>query len=298
MTKFAFAAVLALSSALPWTAAHAADPTPNCSRCAEWNTEQEPFALYGNSYYVGVHGLSSVLITSPAGHVLIDGDLPQSAPLVAAHIRALGFRVEDIKYILSSHAHFDHAGGIAQLQRWSGATVLGSPSNVQALAQGHTGKDDPQYGDSTGYEPVANTRAVRDGEVLRVGALAITAHWTPGHTPGGTSWTWQSCEDGVCKNMVYADSVTAFSNDSFKYLASPDYPNAAADVEHSIATLRNLPCDVLVSAHPEASDLWTRAARRAEMGSKAFIDTGACRRYADQMLEIWQERLAQEHAAH
>ena len=130
-----------------FTSAHAMprDPSP-CTQCAEWNVSQEPFRIYGNTYYVGVHGLSSILITSPQGHVLIDGDLPESAPKIAANIRALGFRIKDVKLILNSHVHYDHAGGIAELHRLSGATVAASKFTARALEIGRSGPDDPQYG--------------------------------------------------------------------------------------------------------------------------------------------------------
>src|SRR5262249_11540441 len=159
------------------------------------------FRVYGNTYYVGVRGLSSILITSGGGHVLIDGDLQESVPKIAASIRELGFRIEDVKLILNSHVHSDHAGGIAELQRLSGATVAASPSSAKVLREGHSGPDDPQYGTISGIPPVASVKVVRDGEKLQVGPLELTAHLTPGHTPGGTTWTWKSCENGWCLNM-------------------------------------------------------------------------------------------------
>src|SRR6185369_7959505 len=116
----------------------------------EWNIPQKPFKIYGNSYYVGTHGLGSVLIASTAGHVLIDGALPESVPEIVAHIKELGFRVEDIKLIVSSHVHFDHAGGISELQRLSGARVAASPWSAAVLKSGTMGRDDPQFGDPVG----------------------------------------------------------------------------------------------------------------------------------------------------
>lgn len=285
--KLSFAALASLLVSAPALA--------DCGNCAKWNTEQAPFALYGNSYYVGVHGLSAVLITSPAGHVLIDGGLPESAPLVEAHIRQLGFRPEDIKYILSSHPHFDHAGAIAELQRISGATVIASAASAQVLETGIAGKDDPQYWEEKPqFTPVAHVRVVRDGEVLQLGAAAFTVHQTFGHTPGSTSWSWQSCADGQCENMVYADSLSAVSNDTYKFI---DHPAYVAAMRHSFDVVAALPCDVLVSAHPEFSDLWEREARRAQLGPRAFIDSGACRKYADQARAGLAERLDEERKA-
>lgn len=239
----------------------------------EWLAPQDPFPIYGTTYYVGTHGISAVLITSPAGHILIDGGPPDADGQIAAHVRALGFKVEDIRYILNGHDHFDHAGGIAALQKMSGAVVLGSPASVAVLRSGQPDKRDAQLPNLEPLAPVANTRAVRDGEVVKLGPLAVTAHFTPGHTPGATSWTWESSEGGRTMHMVYADSLTAIAADGRSFSRNPLYPNARADIEHSMATLEKLPCDVLVSAHPDFSDLWERKARGA------FVDRDACRKY-------------------
>lgn len=247
---------------------------------AEWIAPQDPFPIYGNTYYVGTHGISAVLITSPAGHILIDGGPSAASAQIAAHIRALGFRVEDVRYILNSHEHFDHAGGIAALQKMSGAVVLGSPASVAVLKTGQPDKRDAQYPDLTPLAPIANTRAVHDGDVVKLGPLAVTARFTPGHTPGSTSWTWQSSEGGKTMHMVYADSLTALAADGRSFSRNPLYRNARADIEHSIATIEGLECDVLVSAHPDFADLWERKARQAAMKNEAFVDQDACHKYA------------------
>ena len=134
----------------------------------DWNDPQEPFAVFGDTYYVGTRGLSAVLITSPQGHILIDGGSPESAPMIAQHIRQLGFKPEDVKFILNSHDHFDHAGGISELQKLSGAVVLASVQGEKVLRSGKPSKGDPQYGDLRSMKPVANTRAVADGEVVKL----------------------------------------------------------------------------------------------------------------------------------
>ncbi|GGC84199.1 subclass B3 metallo-beta-lactamase [Undibacterium terreum] len=260
-----------------------------------WTTPQEPFRIFGNSYYVGVHGLSSVLVTSDQGHILLDGALPESADKIAASIRALGFKLEDVKFILNSHAHFDHAGGIAKLQRLSGATVAASPSAIQAMMQGHVGEDDPQAGNATPYPPVVGTRAVHDGETLTVGPLAVTAHFTPGHTPGGTSWTWKSCEGKRCASIVYADSINPVSVADFKFTDNDNYPNAIRDLEGSFATLSKLPCDILISVHPEFSGMWAKLARTTSEKNGFFVPR-ACRKYVGVFKESLRKRIAAEHS--
>lgn len=245
---------------------------------AEWEGAQDPFQLYGNSYYVGTQGLSSVLVTSEAGHVLIDGASPKSAVQIAAHIRKLGFKPEDIRYILVSHEHYDHAGGIAELQALSGATVITSPAAKLVLASGKADKGDPQFGyDMPDMKPLAPIRSVRDGESVALGSLSIKANYTPGHTQGGISWTWKAVENGRAMNMVYADSLNAIAGPGFRYSANTVYPTAKADIERSIARVAALPCDILVTAHPDAVDLIERQAK----GKAALVDQGACQRYAE-----------------
>ena len=154
------------------------DPPKQCSQCSAWNASLEPFRLFGNTYYVGTAGLSSVLITSERGHILLDGGLAESAEEIDRHIRRLGFRTEDVRLIVNSHAHFDHAGGIHALAAASGATVAASASGAKALNRGENTSDDPQYGfgrESNEFPQVKKVRVVKDGEVLRVGPLEITA---------------------------------------------------------------------------------------------------------------------------
>ena len=271
--------------------------TPPCKQCAEWNIPQDPVRIYGNTYYVGVHGLASILITSPRGHVLIDGGLPESAVRIATNVRSLGFRMEDVKLILNTHVHYDHAGGIAALQRMSGAEVAASGPTALALESGHSGPDDPQYGILPPIGKVTHVKVIKEGETLHVGPLALTAHLTPGHTPGGTSWTWQSCEDSRCLNIVYADSLSPISADNFRFSSTRTYPNVRQDFATSFATLSSLPCDILLTPHPDMSALWERLEKRDKGGdANALIDTTACKRYADTARANYEKRLKQEAA--
>ena len=286
--------LLAGHGALALAQTPATPATPDCEVCATWNADQAPFRIFGNTYYVGVQGLSSVLITSPQGHVLIDGGLPESAQKIIANIAALGFRIEDVKLILNSHGHIDHAGGLAELQQRSNALVAASPSSALDLASGEVGPDDPQYRALPKYPPVKDMRLARDGSHFNVGPIKLTAHATPGHTPGGLSWTWQSCDGPRCLDMVYADSINAVSRPGFKFSASREYPNALADFQRSFATLEKLPCDVLISAHPEASQLWQRLEASATAGSEAYIDPQACRAYVAAARSLLEARLEQE----
>ena len=297
-TKSTAASLLLATLLVILTSAHAQSTVnpANCPKCAEWSEPEAPFQVYGNTYYVGTKGLSSLLITSPDGHVLIDGDLEQSAQQIVANMRALGFRIEDVKLILNSHVHYDHAGGIAELHKLSRAPVAASPYTARALESGHPGKDDPQYDGALPIPKVSGVKVVDDGEMLHVGSLSLTAHFTPGHTPGGTTWTWRSCERGRCLNMVYADSLTPVSSDNFRFSDSKAYPNARQDFQKSFAILSALPCDILLTPHPGVSDLFGRLDKRDRGDPNAFVDPSACRRLADSAREDFEKRLASEAA--
>lgn len=283
---------LLLSFASATAAAHDYSPI-KCPRCEEWNRTQAPFKIFGNTYYVGTPGLSALLVTGPQGHVLLDAALPQSAPQIAANIRALGFKVEDIALIVNSHTHYDHSGGIAEMQHLSGARVVASAASAATLRTGVPQKDDPQYADQIAHPAIKVDRVevLRPGEALRVGSLALTPVSTPGHTPGGTSWTWQSCEAGRCLNMVYGDSLNPVSDDGFHF---SDSPGGVAAFQAGIDAFAALPCDILVTVHPESNDLLDRLKARAA-NPDAFIDRNACRDYAAYFKKKLAGRLEAEH---
>ena len=266
----------------------------DCERCEAWNQEQAPFQIYGNTYYVGPRGLSSVLITSPQGHVLIDGALPQSAPLIAKHVEQLGFKMSDVKIILNSHTHYDHAGGIAELQKLTGAKVVASDKAAPVLRSGRVGPDDPQVGHLLPFPAVANVVPLTRGQSVEVGSLKVSVIHTPGHAPGGTSWRWQSCEAGRCLNIVYSDSLNAVSDDAFKYSGDPRYPTAAKDLTSSMAAIAAAPCDVVITAHPELAGIWTVIDEQGKGDRAKLIDATACKRYADGAKQRLEQRLASE----
>ena len=278
-----------------------ADAPKECDSCAEWNVPQEPFRVFGNTYYVGVTGLGSVLVTSDQGLILLDGGLPQSAPLIDANIRKLGFRTEDVRLIVNSHAHFDHAGGIAALQRASGATVAASAWGARAIENGAPPADDPQYVVGTAnaaFPAVKRVRVVTDGEILRVGPLAITAHLTPGHTPGSTSWTWRSCEGARCLGIVYADSLNPVSAPGFRFSGDGTHPSIEAAFRRSIGTVAGLPCDILLAVHPSFMGMADKLRRlRESPGSEPFVESGACRTYAGDAERRLDQRIAEEQKA-
>jgi metallo-beta-lactamase class B len=267
------------------------DPPIVCSPCDAWNAPNTPFRIFGNTFYVGVAGLSAVLIASADGHILLDGGLPQSAPPIDANIRRLGLQTSDVRLIVNSHAHYDHAGGIAAIARYTHATVAASRAGARALALGGPVPDDPQYALRQGFPAVPSVHVIEDGETLRVGDLAVTARLTPGHTPGSTTWTWQSCQGSRCLDVVYADSLNAVSADGFRFTAQPGLVEA---FRRSIATVENLPCDILLAVHPDFGGLAAKRQQQDAGNADAFVDPSACRMYAASAHSGLERRLASE----
>ncbi|WP_443970347.1 subclass B3 metallo-beta-lactamase [Sphingobium sp. CR28] len=251
-------------------------------RAGEWLAPLPPEVIFRRSYLVGFGGLSVVLIDTGEGLVLIDGALPQAAPAILANVRKLGFDPKDIKFILSTEPHFDHAGGLAALARDTGATVVASARGAEGLKAGALAKDDPQRAYGGSWPRVAKVRVVKDGEVLRLGRTAITAHATPGHTMGSMSWSWQACEGRTCKTIVFASSLNPVSAEGYKYTA----PASAPIVQGFAASYRRMnamPCDILISAHPDNAG-----------PGRYNAEPGACRAYAARSQKLLGERLAQE----
>jgi metallo-beta-lactamase class B len=297
LVRVLVAGSLAVASLTPPVTAHAqraaltmAYDSARCPSCAEWNAPQVPMRLFANTYYVGTHGLTALPITSDQGHILIDGGLPNSAPLILKNIAALGFRAADIKIILNSHAHYDHSGGIAAIQEVSGARVIASAASAPVIARGLPDHDDPQHGIALPMPPVRHVDVLKADEVVRLGPLTLTLHATGGHTPGGSTWTWRSCEGARCLDFVYADSQSPISEDGFRFSDNTRYPNAIADFERGQALLERLPCDVLITPHPGASSLWQRAATAPE----GLIDRNACKVYAETSRRALRARLERE----
>jgi metallo-beta-lactamase class B len=259
-----------------------------CPTDAQWLDPARPRHIFGNTWFVGTCGLSSLLVTSDAGHVLLDGATEEAAPLIEANIRALGFKVDDVRIIVTSHEHFDHVGGVAQLHHDTHATVMAREPMASALEQGHAGPGDPQFHSAKPFPPVATVQRLSESGTVTLGPLALEPHATFGHTQGSTSWSWTSCEGQICQHLVYADSLTAISDDDFRFCADP---TVVAAFRRSLDTIEGLPCDVLLTPHPSASALWERL---GSADSSLKPDPEACRRYAHGAREKLNARLARE----
>ena len=257
-----------------------------CAGKEGWSDPAQPLHIFGNVYDVGTCGITALLITSPRGHVLLDAATAEAAPSVAANIERLGFRMSDVKLIGTSHEHLDHVGGVAELQRRTGATLMAFPSAYVQLQTGVVDKADPQSGSLKPF-PRANVGIILfDGRDIAAAPFALTAWATPGHAPGSTSWTWRSCEGKKCVRIVYADSVSAVSADAYRFSDHRQYVSAFRD---SLWLIRRLPCDVLITPHPGASRLMERLE-----GREPLVGPGQCAAYAAEGLRNLQVRLAKE----
>jgi len=211
---------------------------------SEWNQPVEPFRMIGNIYYVGASSVSSFLITSDEGHILLDTGFTETVPLVESSVEKLGFRVADIRVLLASHAHYDHAGGMAIVKERTKARFPVNPAETAMFERG--GKDDFAFGDEYAFPPVRPDGILRDGEQIQLGDTVVTAHFTPGHTKGCTSYSMKVREKGQDYDVVFGCSVTA---PGYQLIGNEKYPNIVRDFESTYAKLRSLPCDVFLAGH-------------------------------------------------
>jgi metallo-beta-lactamase class B len=256
--------------------------------CKDWDDYDKPapaVRVFANTYYVGTCGITSILITGTAGDILVDAGTENGADLVARNIRNLGFRLSDVRILLHSHEHFDHVGGMGRLQQLTGAQRYASTTAAKVFATGTATPDDPQAGINKPFPTARVDHVIRDGEIVRLGNLWLTAVATLGHTPGAMSWHWVSCNGGVCRNIVYADSLSPVSRDDYRFSDHPDYLNA---YRASIARIAALDCDILLTPHPSASAMIARFA------SKSLEDHNGCRDYAAKLTRQLDDRLAKE----
>jgi metallo-beta-lactamase class B len=243
----------------------------------EWNRPVEPFRVAGNLYYVGVADVSSYLITTPEGHILLDAGFRETAPIIEANIAKLGFHVEDVRLLLISHGHYDHVGGVAAIKARTKAALLANPVEAPLLARG--GKGDFAFKDAYPYPPLVPDRLLDDGEQVRLGGTVMTAHFTPGHTQGCTSWTTTVKEAGKLLQVVIPCSISA---PGYQLVDNPMYPEIQKDFEATFATLRALPCDVFLGLHSWDFGLPQKIkARAANPGGNPFIDPEGYRRFLE-----------------
>jgi len=253
--------ILALAATLPaWAAG-----SP-----ASWSAPTPPFKIAENLYYVGTEGISVFLITTPKGHIVIDGAMPGSDRTIEASIRALGFKISDVKILLNTHAHFDHAAGLAGLKRDTGARMIASAADSKALETGtYPGFEEVKALD---FEPVKVDQVIRDGEKVSLGGMVLTAHITPGHTAGCTTWTFPVKADGKIRQALLYCSTSVALNRLVNSKRGPQYPGIVAGYQASFARLKTMKADILLAPHNEQFDLDAKRVRLKAGEPNPFID--------------------------
>jgi metallo-beta-lactamase class B len=258
---------------------------------AAWNKPVEPFRIVGNLYYVGASGVSVYLFTTPQGDVLLDTGFRETVPRIEANLKKLGLRMEDIRLLLATHAHYDHAGGLAAVRARTKARFLASPADAPLFAAG--GRGDFQLGDRYSFPPVRPDGLLRDGEPVQLGGLSLTPHFTPGHTKGCTSWTTTIADGRRSYRVVIPCSLSA---PDYRLVGNTKYPGIAHDFETSIATLRALPCDIFLATHAWDFDLPRKIEALKAGGANPFVDPAGYVQYLDRAQAALRRALAAQTA--
>ena len=260
-----------------------------CTDWDEWDKRAEPFRIHGDTYHVGTCGISAILVAGPEGHVLIDTGTREGSRVVLDNIRLLGFRPENLTAILTSHEHFDHVGGAWWVHQNSGARVYTSPQAQRVIGTGEANPDDPQYGMHPPMHamPAGSVRTVTPGEPVTLAGLTFLPVATPGHTPGALSWQWESCDGADCKTIVYADSLSPVSSETYRFSDNPDY---VAAYRAGLNRLAALDCDILLTPHPSASRM------RDKLVAGNLSADPTCPEYANSISARLDQRFAQEAA--
>jgi metallo-beta-lactamase class B len=257
-----------------------------------WNQPVEPFRIVGNVYYVGAANVSSFAIKTEKGIILIDGGLPETAPQILSNLRRLGMDPKQVKILLNSHAHFDHAGGLQALKEATGAKLYASAGDKRVLEAG--GKNDFGFGDSLQFPKVKVDRTVASGEKVALGNTELIAELTPGHTKGCTTWTARIQDGNAEYNVVW---ICSLSVPGYRLVNNSKYPNIVEDYQHSFAAIKKRRCDVFLAPHGEFFDLKERMQRFKDGDAKAFVDPTALRRYVADAEAAFDQELEKQRAA-
>ncbi len=258
----------------------------------DWTTPHTPFRIVGNVYYVGSKDLASYLITTPQGHILINSNLTTSVPQIQKSVEALGFHFKDVKILLISHGHWDHAAGSAAVVKATGAKYMVMDADVPLIESG--GKTDFQYGSEAGsqFPPAKVDRVLHDGDEVRLGGVVLVAHKTPGHTKGCTTWTMTVADGGKSYDVVIVGSPNV--NTGYRLVKNAAYPGIAQDYEQTFRTLKALPCDVFLGAHGGYFGMEAKFQRIKEGGANPFVDPEGYRSYVEEREQAFRRELAKQ----
>lgn len=261
------------------------DPAPPLlDSWVPWNEPQAPFRIAGDLYYVGAKNVAAYAVKTPEGIILIDTGFAQTVPQIEANLKTLGMDIADVKFILNSHAHSDHAGGIAAAKAQTGAQLVLSKADAELMAAG--GRGDFTWGDDLAYPRATADRIIADGETVELGGAVLTAHVTPGHTKGCTTWTMQAGG----KNVVILCGTSA---PGYDLVDNVKYPQIAEDYRRSFRAMAALPCDIGLVGHPESIGLAEKAAKG---GADAFVDPAGCKKTIADASAAFDKELARQQA--
>jgi len=264
----------------------------------DWTNPFPPYRIIGNLYYVGSQGLASYLITTPQGNILINSNLEKSVPMIRENVEKLGFRFSDTKILLISHAHWDHCAGSAAVKELTGAKYMVMDADVPAIEDGgkiNFGRDS-KYSDSGGsqYQPAKVDRVLHDGDQVKLGDTVLTAHLTPGHTKGTTTWTMKVADAGKTYNVVIVGSPNV--NAGYKLVNNALYPQIASDYERMFRVMKSLPCDIFLGAHGDYYGMEAKFARMKDGGPNPFIDPEGYKSYIAEREQTFLAELAKQTA--
>jgi metallo-beta-lactamase class B len=253
------------------------------------NQPVEPFKIIGNIYYVGASDVTSYLIATPKGHILIDAGFEETVPQIKANVAKLGFKLEDIKILLINHAHYDHCGGLAEIKKLTKAKLYASPPDALVLEDG--GKSDFRFGgdEAFSFAPVKVDEILKDGQEINLGGTTLKTHFTFGHTKGATSWTMDVSDGGKKYKAVFTSSVTTLD---YTFVNNPKYPRVAEDFTKTFDTLGKIKADVFLSSHGQFFDLKEKAEKlRSGAKPNPFIDPKGYTRFVERMRKAFQTKL-------
>lgn len=286
--------VIALVALIPLTGAAQAQ-TPKdmiAALLVKWNEPTPPFKMIGNVYYVGTNGLASYLITSPQGHILVDMVMPDATSQIKGNIEKLGFKITDIKYLLNTHAHIDHTGGLAEMKVASGAQLVAGEADKPLLEGGYY----PGARENTAlaFPPVKVDRTVREGDTVVLGDVKVTARETPGHSPGCTSWEFSVKDGDATRSVLIFCSGTVALN---RLVTDPTHPGIVADYRKTFARAKDMKVDVLLAPHPEMYKMQEKRAKLADGAPNPFVNPVEFNAYAATLEKAFDEGLAKQTAA-
>jgi metallo-beta-lactamase class B len=260
----------------------------------DWTEPFPAFRIAGNLYYVGSKGLANYLITTPAGHILINSDTEANVPLIRASIESLGFKFSDVRILLISHAHWDHCAASATIKRLTGAKYMVMEGDVDVVESG--GKTDFQYADDPAavYPPTKVDRVLHNGDEVKLGDAVLTAHLTPGHTKGCTTWTMKVNDGAKLRDVVIVGSPNV--NPGYKLVRNTSYPRITEDFEQTFRVLKSLSCDYFLGAHGSYFDMETKYPQFKAGNSSAFIDPAGYKNFVEDREQTFRRELKKQQA--